>query len=167
MKLLHQVPKRTPVGWYAAAGMALLAAVYAVTHGPGLARAPGMAGIIAPAAPSSAAAPKPVPHTLKEAQRMLSALPEIQALSRQLERESNGRWHGALMQYDSTPVKLNGHLYFQISFVATGPNTVRPIEDFLVDQVGNAILVSEPESGRALSLNEWRATRPRLPVFPR
>ena len=166
MKLLHQVPKRTPVGWYAAAGMALLAAVYGVTHGPGLARAPGMGGIIAPAIPATAT-PQPVPHTLKEAQRMLSALPEVQKWSSQLERESNGRWHGALMQYDSAPVRMNGHLYWQISFVATGPDTVRPIEDFLVDQVSNKILVSDPESGRALSLVEWRATRPSLPVFPR
>lgn len=110
-------------------------------------------------APQSAPAPQ---HTKEQAMATLLALPELQAWSQQIEKRSNGKAHGAVIEDDPVPREVNGKKYFQLSFVENRDESARRRESFLVAQDGSEILVDDLDTDKVLSLQEWRRTIERV-----
>ena len=101
--------------------------------------------------------PKPAPTLTKEqAMATLLALPEVKAWSSEIEKGSHGKAHGAIIEDNPVPRTLNGKQYWQLSFVENRKQSVRRRESFLVAQVGEQILVEDPDNDTVLSLDEWR-----------
>jgi hypothetical protein len=111
-----------------------------------------------PAASSAPAAPlEPVATRTKEqAAAALMALPELQGWSALLEKNSNGKTHGALIEYDPTPRKLNGKNYWQFSFVENSAESAQRWESFLVSSNDDEILVEDASTDEVISLARWR-----------
>lgn len=116
-------------------------------------------------------APKPAPATaVKEAPALskeqamdaLLAVPELKAWSAQIEKRSQGKAHGAVIEDDPVPREVNGKKYYQLTFVENRSQDVRRRESFLVSQQGDEILVEDPETDKLLSLQEWRRTIERV-----
>ena len=120
----------------------------------------------APAAAASAQAPAAAPvaaaphqqRTKEQAAAALMALPELQAWSALLEKESHGKAHGALIEYDPAPRKIRGKSYWQFSFVENRPDAVHRRASFLVAKNGKDVLFEDPATDQLLSLPEWRRT---------
>lgn len=110
-------------------------------------------------APQSAAAPQ---HTKEQAMATLLALPELQVWSQQIEKRSNGKAHGAVIEDDPVPREVNGKKYYQLSFVENRDESARRRESFLVAQDGSEILVDDLDTDKVLSLQEWRRTIERV-----
>ena len=101
--------------------------------------------------------PKPVPTlTREQAMAALLALPEVKAWSSEIEKQSRGKAHGAIIEDNPTPRTLNGKQYWQMSFVENRKQSVRRRESFLVAQTGEQILVEDLQNDTVLSLDEWR-----------
>ena len=115
----------------------------------------------APNAPGAPAAAQPG-HSKDQAMASLLALPELQAWSRQIEKRSDGKAHGAVIEDDPAPREINGKKYYQLSFVENREQDVRRRESFLVSQDGGEILVDDLDSDNILSLQEWRRTIERV-----
>jgi hypothetical protein len=111
-----------------------------------------------PAAPV-AAAPA---HSKEQAMATLLALPELKAWSAQIEKRTDGKAHGAVVEDNPVPREVNGKKYYQLSFVENRPQDARRQESFLVAQDGSEILVDDTESNTLLSLQEWRRTIERV-----
>jgi hypothetical protein len=111
----------------------------------------------APAAtePAAPAAPK-ITRTKDQASAELLALPELRAWSAMLEKNSNGKVHGALIEYDPAPRKLNGKTYYQFSFVENSADAALRWESFLVSANDDEILVEDATSDEIISLARWR-----------
>ena len=110
-------------------------------------------------APPQAAAAKPaapVAKTKEQAMTSLLELPELKAWSKQIEKRSGGKAHGAVIEDDPIPREINGKQYYQLSFVENRAENVSRRESFLVSQSGDEILVEELETDKLLSLQEWR-----------
>ncbi len=116
-------------------------------------------------------APTPAPaRTVKEAparskeqaMEALLSVPELKAWSAQIEKRSQGKAHGAVIEDDPVPREINGKKYYQLTFVENRSADVRRRESFLVSQQGNEILVEDPETDKLLSLQEWRRTIERV-----
>lgn len=110
--------------------------------------APAIAPTIAPAAP----------RDKEQAKAALMALPELQTWSAQIEQDSHGAAHPALMEDGSQTV--NGKTYWQLTFAADGSDAVQRKETFLVAERGDEILVRDFEKDTTISLAQWRALKP-------
>jgi hypothetical protein len=108
-----------------------------------------------PASTASVPAPAPAP-TREQAMANLMALPEIKALSAQIEKSSGGKAHGAVIEDDPEPRIINGKPYWQFSFVENRPDAVHRRESFLVAKSGEEILVEDVNNDTMLTLPEWR-----------
>ena len=96
------------------------------------------------------------PRSKAQASMALMALPELKAWSSQIEKNSGGTLHGALIEYDPKPRIVNGKSYWQFSFVENGADAAHRIESFLVADSGDEILVEDGASDDLLSLERWR-----------
>ncbi|MEC5162719.1 hypothetical protein ACFDR9_001764 [Janthinobacterium sp. CG_23.3] len=92
----------------------------------------------------------------EQASKALMALPELQAWSAFIEKNSGGAAHGALIEYDLTPRLINGKRYWQLSFVENSAEAAHRWESFLVASGSDEILVEDPASDEPLSLERWR-----------
>jgi hypothetical protein len=115
------------------------------------------------AAPRVVAEKEPAPpsepvatRTKEQAAAALMALPELQAWSALLEKNSNGKVHGALIEYDPAPRKLNGKNYWQFSYVENSAEAAQRWESFLVSSSDDEILVEDASSDEVISLARWR-----------
>jgi len=117
----------------------------------------------APPAPAPAALAVVAPaHSKEQAMASLLALPELKAWSAQIEKRTDGKAHGAIIEDNPAPREVNGKKYYQLSFVENRAQDARRQESFLVAQDGSDILVEDTESGTLLSLQEWRRTIERV-----
>jgi len=73
-----------------------------------------------------------------------------------LEKTSNGKVHGALIEYDPAPRKLNGKTYYQFSFVENSADAALRWESFLVSANDDEILVEDATNDEVISLARWR-----------
>ena len=113
----------------------------------------------APRAAASEPAPPSEPvatRTKEQAQAALMALPELQQWTAMLEKASNGKTRGALIEYDPAPRKLNGKSYWQFSFVENSAEAAQRWESFLVSSSDDEILVEDASSDEVISLARWR-----------
>ena len=110
----------------------------------------------APLTPSAApAAPAPT-RTRQDAMKALMALPELSAWSAHLEKTSNGKVRGALIEYDPAFKIVDGKSYWQLSFVENGSDAAHPWESFLVASNGDEILVDPADGAPPITLAQWR-----------
>ncbi|MFZ3285237.1 MAG: hypothetical protein WA191_00160, partial [Telluria sp.] len=116
---------------------------------------PGEAPNSAPAAASAGTA-APAARSKQQAMAALMALPELKAWSSQLEKQSGGKVHGALIEYDPAPKLIDGKSYWQFSFVENGSDAAHRWESFLVAEQGDDILVEDADTDAVLSLDQWR-----------
>ena len=114
-------------------------------------------------APRAVADKEPAPphepvatRTKEQAAAALMALPELQAWSALLEKNSGGKVHGALIEYDPTPRKLNGKNYWQFSYVENSAEAAQRWESFLVSSSDDEILVEDASTDEVISLARWR-----------
>jgi hypothetical protein len=112
----------------------------------------------APAAPAAKTAPAPaVPQrTREQAMDQVLALPEVKAWSEQIEKDSKGKVHGAVIEDDPTPRLIDGKSYYQLSFVENRKQDVHRRASFLVANKGEDILVESLSDDSVQSLAEWR-----------
>ena len=166
-------PKAAILASIAAAGV--LAAVVYLGHdrpaaAPAIASASAatMAQIDAAGAPSSAApaanasasssatASTQATRTKEQAAAALMALPELRAWSAQLEKNSDGKIHGAVIEDDPAPRTVKGKRYWQFSFVENSPEAALRWESFLVSSSDDEILVEDVNTDELLTLERWR-----------
>lgn len=105
----------------------------------------------APAPPAQSDAPATRP-----AVAALLALPEVKAMSEQIQNSSMGAAHGAIIGGDGEPKVVNGKTYHPYSFMESDPKISRRIQGFYVTADGKDILVDDIETGDAIPLEEWR-----------
>jgi len=98
----------------------------------------------------------PAIRTKEQGAAALMALPELQAWSATIEKNTGGKAHGGLLEYDPTPRKLNGKNYWQFSFVENSAEAALRWESFLVSSSDDEILVEDASSDEAVSLGRWR-----------
>ncbi|MBJ7313680.1 hypothetical protein H7U20_26280 [Rugamonas sp. CCM 8940] len=111
----------------------------------------------AAAADASPQATAPSKHRNKEqAAAALMALPELRAWSAQLERESGGKVHGAVIEYDSAQRSIKGKRYYQFSFVENSAEAALRRDSFLVSDSDDEILVEDIVNDEPISLARWR-----------
>lgn len=115
-------------------------------------------------APAPAVAEETPGQTKEQAMATLLALPELQAWSKQIERRSDGKAQGAVIEDNPMPREVNGKKYYQLSFVENREQDVRRRESFLVAQDGGEILVEDTENDALLSLQEWRREIERVDI---
>lgn len=96
--------------------------------------------------------------TREQAMANLMEVPEVKAWAAQIEKESHGKAHGAVIEDDPQPRIIDGKPYWQFSFVENRADAVHRRESFLVAKTGNEVLVEDPETDKLLSLTEWRRT---------
>jgi hypothetical protein len=112
------------------------------------------------AAQVAVAAPDAKPMLGREqAVAALMALPELQAWSARIEKESGGKAHGAVMEYDTQLRTVNGKRYYQLSFVENSSDAAQRWESFLVGQTDGEILVDDDVDNTLLPLQRWRAEK--------
>lgn len=108
-------------------------------------------------APQAASAPAPVPQrTREQAMQQLLDLPEVKAWSAQIEKNSRGKSHGAIIEDDPAPRLIEGKRYYQLSFVEDRKQAVHRRASFLVASQGDEILVEGLDDDSVQSLDEWR-----------
>jgi hypothetical protein len=118
--------------------------------------------VVAPRAPAAANVTPTVPvepqhlRSKEQAASALMALPELQAWSAIVEKNSGGKSHGALIEYDPAPRKLNGKNYWQFSFVENSAEAAQRWESFLVSSSDEEILVEDASTDEVISLARWR-----------
>lgn len=95
-------------------------------------------------------------RTREQAEAELMALPELKSWSTQIEKNSHGKAHGAVIEDDPAPRVLNGKPYYQLSFVEDRPQDVHRRASFLVAQQNDEILVEDDATDTVRSLAEWR-----------
>ena len=152
------------VGIYVSTSTPEPAPAVAVTPAaPAPAPAPAVEERVKPPAPRAPAAVEPatpaepkVVRTKDQASAALLALPELRAWSTMLEKTSNGKVHGALIEYDPAPRKLNGKTYYQFSFVENSADAALRWESFLVSANDDEILVEDATNDEVISLARWR-----------
>lgn len=143
-KVVVKVPLATAPAKASAAASAAKPAPAAVPHRP--------AEIKDPAPPAEPAATR----TKEQGAAALMALPELKAWSVLIEKNTNGKAHGGLLEYDPTPRKLNGKNYWQFSFVENSAESALRWESFLVSSSDDEILVEDGQNDEVISLARWR-----------
>ncbi len=111
------------------------------------------------AVPAAATVPVDAVPGKQQARDALMALPELKLWSERIAKNSGGKTHGALVEYDPTPKLVNGKKYWQLSFVENGAVAAHNWDSFLVEVGGNTILVEDYNSDKQLTLEQWRATK--------
>jgi hypothetical protein len=81
----------------------------------------------------------------------------LKAWSAQIEKESHGAAHPALMEDAAGLQTVNGKQYWELTFAVDGLDAVQRRETFLVAARGDEILVRDFEKDGVLSLAQWRA----------
>ncbi|MFC5547780.1 hypothetical protein [Massilia aerilata] len=109
-----------------------------------------------PPKPAAVEAPAAPARTRDQAIAELMAVPELKAWSAQIEKDSRGKVHGAVIEDDPTPRVIEGKPYYQLSFVENRKQNVHRRASFLVAKTGEEILVEDAESDTLQSLAEWR-----------
>lgn len=109
-----------------------------------------------PTAPTPAAVAKE--PSREEAMTSLMEVPELKAMSEQIEKKSHGKTHGAVIEDDPQPRMVDGKPYWQFSFVENAPDAVHRRASFLVAKSGKEILFEDPLTEKLLTLPEWRRT---------
>jgi hypothetical protein len=109
-----------------------------------------------PPKPAVAEAPAAPARTREQAMAQLMALPEVKIWSEQIEKNSHGKVHGAVIEDDPTPRVIDGKSYYQLSFVENRKQDVHRRASFLVSKQGDDVLVENLENGSLESLSEWR-----------
>jgi hypothetical protein len=109
-----------------------------------------------PPKPVAVEAPAAPARTREQAMAQLMALPEVKAWSEQIEKNSHGKVHGAVIEDDPTPRVIDGKSYYQLSFVENRKQDVHRRASFLVAKQGEDVLVENPENDSLESLSEWR-----------
>ena len=117
---------------------------------PGVKRLPAVA-----AAPTGA--PAASAFSKEQAVNALMALPEVKTWSAQIDKESKGKVHGALIEYDAALKKVGSKEYWQLSFVENGSDAAHRRESFLVANSDGEILVEDFAADKPLTLAQWRA----------
>lgn len=107
-------------------------------------------------ASSSATATAQATRTKEQAAAALMALPELRAWSAQLEKNSDGKIHGAVIEDDPAPRMVKGKRYWQFSFVENSPEAALRWESFLVSSSDDEILVEDVNTDELLTLERWR-----------
>lgn len=109
-------------------------------------------------APAAASAPAPATpqRSREQAMEQLLALPEVKAWSEQIEKDSRGKSHGAIIEDDPAPRLIDGKAYYQLSFVENRKQDVHRRASFLVAREGDDILVESLDDDSVESLDEWR-----------
>lgn len=163
MALQAPISRRTAI--VAALVGALTAGVGTYSLLPAMAGAPP-ATVTPATAPATAASPAPstasstasahASRSKEQAAAALMALPELQAWSALLEKQSGGKTHGALIEYDPTPRTVRGKTYWQFSFVENSDEAALRWESFLLSTSDDEILVEDLASDELLSLERWR-----------
>jgi len=110
----------------------------------------------APAKPAATQAPVVPTRTREQAMAQLMALPEVKAWSEQIEKNSGGKVHGAVIEDDTAPRIVDGKPYYQLSFVENRKQSVHRRASFLVAKNGDDILVEDALTDSVESLSEWR-----------
>jgi hypothetical protein len=108
--------------------------------------------------PMQSTAPAAPAPTREQAMANLMEVPEVKAWAAQIEKNSRGKAHGAIIEDDPQPRIINGKPYWQLSFVENRANAVHRRESFLVAQAGDEVLIEDPETDKLLTLPEWRRT---------
>ncbi|WP_229218829.1 hypothetical protein [Rugamonas brunnea] len=153
-----------------AGGIGTTYAVFSATAGtPSASTTPASASALAPAAASAAtatassaastaptASPAHASRSKEQAAAALMALPELQAWSALLEKQSGGKAHGALIEYDAALRTVRGKTYWQFSFVENSEEAALRWESFLLSTSDDEILVEDLASDELLSLERWR-----------
>jgi hypothetical protein len=109
-----------------------------------------------PPKPAAAPAPAAPVRTREQAVAQLMALPELKAWSEEIEKNSHGKVHGAVIEDDPNPRVIEGKPYYQLSFVENRKQNVHRRASFLAAKTGTDILVEDAETGTVQSLDEWR-----------
>jgi hypothetical protein len=109
-----------------------------------------------PPKPAATPAPAAPVRTREQAVAQLMALPELKAWSEEIEKNSHGKVHGAVIEDDPTPRVIEGKPYYQLSFVENRKQNVHRRASFLVAKTGSDILVEDAETDTVQSLDEWR-----------
>ncbi len=109
-----------------------------------------------PPKPAAAPAPAEPARTRDQAIAQLMALPELKAWSDEIEKNSHGKVHGAVIEDDPAPRVIDGKPYYQLSFVENRKQNVHRRASFLVPKTGKEILVEDAETDTVQSLDEWR-----------
>ncbi|MRW92267.1 hypothetical protein GJ699_19925 [Duganella sp. FT80W] len=105
--------------------------------------------------PAPPGEPKPI-RSKEQGAAALMALPELQAWSAVIDKNSGGKAHGGLLEYDPTQRKLNGKSYWQFSFVENSAESAQRWESFLVSSSDDEILVEDAQNDEVISLARWR-----------
>jgi hypothetical protein len=109
-----------------------------------------------PPKPVVAEVPAAPVRTREQAIAQLMALPELKAWSEQIERDSHGKAHGAVIEDDPAPRVVDGKAYYQLSFIENRKQNVHRRASFLVAKNGDEVLVEDAASDTLQSLSEWR-----------
>jgi hypothetical protein len=120
----------------------------------------------APARPAATQAPAAPARTREQAMAQLMALPELKAWSEQIEKNSRGKAHGAVIEDDPAPRVIDGKSYYQLSFVENRKQSVHRRASFLVAKNGDDILVEDALTDTVESLSEWRRNIQRVELKP-
>lgn len=138
------------------AGSASAATALAPTTTPASANANANATASPAAATATPSAPAHASRSKEQAAAALMALPELQAWSALLEKQSGGKTHGALIEYDAALRTVRGKRYWQFSFVENSEEAALRWESFLLSTTDDEILVEDLASDELLSLERWR-----------
>ncbi len=130
---------------------------FALAAGYNAMRAPDTTAPAAATAPPSA--PLAIAPAKQRARDALMALPELKVWSERIAKNSGGKIHGALVEYDPAPKLIDGKQYWQLSFVENGAVAAHSWDSFLVEVGGSTILVEDYNTDQQLTLEQWRATR--------
>ena len=109
-----------------------------------------------PPRPVVAETPAAPSRTREQAIAQLMALPELKAWSEQIEQNSHGKAHGAVIEDDPAPRVIDGKAYYQLSFIENRKQNVHRRASFLVAKNGDDVLVEDGETDTLQSLSEWR-----------
>ncbi len=114
-----------------------------------------------PTAPPSTITPSEqpvaIPSTItkEQAAAIISDLPEIKAWSNDIERTSEGKVHGMIMNPSTELTTIAGKQYWPVDFYESAPTHIHRRESFLVSLDSKDILVNDIEDG-PISLQKWR-----------
>ncbi len=118
----------------------------------------------APAAGTAKEAMKPAPsnpaqhrYSREQVTAQLWALPEVQQWAAQVEKQSGGKWHAALIEYEQKTSVVRGVPYYDMTFVENMPERVVPWGVFHVSAADGTIFAEDAASGDWLTLPQWRA----------
>lgn len=108
--------------------------------------------------PTEQAIAIPATLTKEQAVAIISELPEIKAWSDYIERTSEGKVHGMIMEPAAELTTLDGKQYWSVDFYENQPAQSHRWESFLVGLDHKDILVDDLEDG-FISLQTWRDTK--------